>query len=367
MLIVAQAIAKADRRAGRPPEVSARGLKDRIIRLRRKLVTSGPEGAELCAAVTQALTGGGGRILRMAERSHVSMRGYVERAGTLLAAFVIGEGMRTPLALVRAGSAAMNQSMADLLRDLAVGLDPMVGMAVTKSRKLDDGSHLQHTVPTFDTLSGWVLKYESQATKDTLAARDLEMSARAEARQRELLERQRAWSRPTPALPTTTTTPTIIDQDQDVPGGDLISSLPVDEHGANPEADLPLSTASGFADDVSATPSVKPSPRAPWEQESPTTPETDDDGLDPEDVRPELHPDDVQAWDVERGRMVPFAWVRDGRRPPAARDGTLIVQRREQEKRDLLEWEMRIRQWSNALHAWEQRRSIRKAQRRTRS
>lgn len=358
-LLLLLALTNQDRRLGRPTEKTPGAIRDQICRQRTNMVRSGPEGAELATATTLALAGQGGRAMRTASNFRVGAREYAERVAILLSVFIVG-GMRIPKALVRAGSSAMNQAVADMLRDIMVGLDPMVGAGVTKSRKLEDGSKLTHTVPTFDTLAPLVLKFEAQATKDTIAAQVLEREGREEERERERHRLQAAWSRP--ALPPTTTTT----QDEDVsdPGALSLPSGGVagEEHGSPTEArTLGSVKASVGEDDLSLTPDAKPSPRGAWAREQPVAAE--DEGLDPEDPEPVQHADDVQAWDPERLRMVPASWIREGRRPPGARDGQMMVQRRQDEVRDLAAWELRVQTWVRDHAAWEQRRAARRGQR----
>lgn len=137
--LVALALARGDREAGRTPEETIRAIEARVTRARASLLSNGTRGLELNQRITYALASGQGRVLQTAERACVSARPYARRAARYLVALVVG-GMSEPLALVRAGSYALNQALADMLLDLAFAADPKAGISASQTSTLKDGS-----------------------------------------------------------------------------------------------------------------------------------------------------------------------------------------------------------------------------------
>lgn len=341
-LLVALAIAKADKHAGRPSEKTPKAIKDQIMRLRKSMVAASPEAAELAGAVTLALSGQGGRILRTAEQAHVDARSYAMRSGALFATFVLN-GMRIPMALVRAGSSAMNEALADLLRDHLVRIDPTVGIAVTRTRDID-GSKVRSTVPTFDALLKLYNLVSTAARQDAIAALHLEKEGREEERQQAHARRMRrvleATKTPTPrpALEqgNTTSTPALAELVKDDAERNGCRSV-VGEHGAPADHSRNQSAGADDLRDVS-TPERSPGATSTDREPSADAPE------EPSDAALKAFIND-QVWDKDRKRMVP---ARIHARPiPNAAAGADWKQRQDDEAEELRRWE---REHSNAVH-----------------
>jgi len=208
--LVALALARGDKEAGRTPEETTRAIEARVTRARASLLGHGPRGAELNQRITYALASGQGRVLQTAERACVSARPYARRAARYLVALVVG-GMGEPLALVRAASYALNQALADMLIDLAFAADPKAGIAASQTRTLKDGSKLTHSFATIGELVKLANATTTTARLELLTALDLQergiagrapsapsfddpaVAARVAAREVEMKERERAW------------------------------------------------------------------------------------------------------------------------------------------------------------------------------
>lgn len=326
-LILAQPIAKADVKAGRTPENSPRAFKDQGIRLRRNMVTSGPAGAELASAVTLAVTGQGGRILRTAERAHLDARPYLQRVGVYLATFVLN-GMRVPAALVRAGSSAINEALADMILDHLVALDPTV-IGATKSRVID-GARVTNTLPTFDAMMKLYLALRTQAGKDAALAIHLEGWGREQEREQSRRWDEQRWQAARAARAELVNThdderAELVheDEDQDVTGGgpDLLPSAGDGEHGPRTGATLSHSPVRGDDSEEHEEP------------KSPHNATSREDGASPSEL-PALEPG---AYCTKRKRMVPASLA--GKSPPSAASGADWPERLKAENERIAIWE----------------------------
>lgn len=333
VLLVSLAIAKADKRAGRTPVKTPKAIKDQIMRLRRSMLALGPEGAELAMAVTHALAGQGGRFLRTAERASTDLRPYIERAATFLASFVLN-GMRVPAALVRAGSSAMNEAVADMLRDQLVALDPTAAISATKSRTID-GARVTNVLPTFDAVWKMYQAASTQAGKDAALAIHLEGWGREQEREQERRWTEQRWQLARTARPTNdertpeaherTPEAQLVDDDDQNDGGDSGHDSPPasGEHGARTGGDSTLSTPPVRADDSEADDDTE-APHNATSRDGEASPELTVLALEP------------GAFCAKRGRMVPASLA--GTPVPSAASGAGWPERLKAENERITEW-----------------------------
>lgn len=197
-LTMKEAIAKADVKAGRKPEKTPKAFREQGARLRKNMMSAGPVGAGLVRSVNLALVGQARRFLRTAERAHLDARPYVERLGAYLAVFIL-DGVCTPAALVRAGSSAISDALADMILDHLVAQDPTVGIGATRSRVID-GARVANALPTFDALMKLYTALRTLAGKEASLAVYFNEKGREAERERERMALRAAWAAPRPAL-----------------------------------------------------------------------------------------------------------------------------------------------------------------------
>lgn len=324
-VIVARAIAKADAKAGRAPTKTPKAYRDQEMRLRRSMVASGPGGAELASAVTLALAGQGGRILRTAERAHLDARPYLERVGVYLAAFVMS-GMHVPAALVRAGNSATSEALADMVLDHVVAQDPTVGIGATKSRVID-GARVTNTLSSFDGLMKMSIALRTLAGKEASLAAFFEgWGTDKEHEQLRRWEEQRwAMQRAARSEANEAFEAELVheDGDSDVSGGgpDLLPSAEIGDHG--PTREETPATASLVGDDSEEHDDAKASPGSTSREDG---------------ASPSAPADEEPTWCPVRKRLVPKPIA--GTPEPS---GPGYAERRQSERKEIDAWETRMR------------------------